>query len=160
MLYISSFSLQYASRVKTKKSKQKLLRDFLSPTFSSWNIKFLPEIVKEFLTYYTAVFILHSPPVLMGLISVSAMITLQLASITGAGSLPEPSHPFLIPSPPITGPLKSIPCSQLNHTLQVSKCFAPTWRQTTIHQLHTQLWIADFFFLFSIFACSVHKLCV
>lgn len=34
-------------------------------------------------TYYAAVFIFHSLSVLMGLISMSAMITLQLASIMG-----------------------------------------------------------------------------
>lgn len=120
-------TVQYASRVHTEKSPNRSYAEVF-PTFYFWSIKFLPEIVKaeEFMTYYKAVFIFHTLPVLMGLISVSAMITPQLASITGAWlSHPEPSHPFLH-LVPITGPLKSIPCSQLNHTLQVSKCVAPS----------------------------------
>ncbi len=156
--------------VEKKTNKQKLPPPSFTHThththtFYFWSIKFLVEIVKaeEFLTYYTAVFIFHSLPVLMGLISVSAMITPQLASITGAWLSSRAKSSFPSSQPPITGPLKSIPCSQLNHMLQVSKCFAPSRRQAPIHQLYPQLWIADLFiylFIFS-FAFPVHKRCV
>lgn len=89
-------------RVSTaERSKQKLLWVFFFPAFYFWRIKLLHKIVKagDFLTYYIAVFIFHSLPVLMGLISLSAMITPQLASITGAWlpSRAKSSFPYTQP---------------------------------------------------------------